>query len=111
MPKEKFVKLCLLATDSVDLQLRSFVFAELMKRDLTPLLPMLKSLLHDQNSGRRAVAAIILPHALEASELPDALAKLARDHAAVVRMTAEAVAKARCQGGYYARFRELADRK
>lgn len=111
MPKAKFVKLCLLATDSVDLQLRSFVFAELMKRDLTPLLPMLKSLLHDQNSGRRAVAAIILPHALEASELPEALAKLAKDHAAVVKMTAEAVAKARCQGGYYARFRELADRK
>ncbi len=111
MSKEKFVKLCLLATDSVDLQLRSFVFGELMKRDLTPLLPMLKSLLHDQNSGRRAVAAIILPHALEASELPEALAKLAKDHAAVVKMTAEAVAKARCQGGYYARFRELADRK
>ena len=111
MPKEKFVKLCLLATDSVNLQLRSFVFAELMKRDLTPLLPMLQSLLHDQNSGRRAVAAIILPHALEASELPDALAKLAKDHAAVVRMTAEAVAKTRCQGGNYARFRELADRK
>ena len=111
MPKAKFVKLCLLATDSVDLQLRSFVFGELMKRDLTPLIPMLWKLLTDKNSGRRAIAAVILPHALEASELPESLAELARDHAAVVRMTAEAVAKARCQGGYYARFRELADRK
>ena len=111
MIKEKFTKLCLLAADSVDLQLRSFAFAELMKRDLSPLLPMLKSLLYDQNSGRRAVAAILLPHALDPMELPEALAELARDPAAVVRMTAEAVAKARCHGGHYTRFRELTDRK
>ena len=111
MLKEKFVKLCLLAADSVDLQLRSFVFAELMKRDVSPLLPVLKSLLHDQNSGRRAVAAILLPHALDPMELPEALAKLAKDPSAVVRMTAEAVAKARCSEGNYARFRSLTDRK
>ena len=111
MDREKFVKLCLLASDSVDLRLRSFAFGELMKRDVSCLLPLLHQLLRDQDSGRRAVAALLLPHTLSPVELPEALAELAKDPDAVVRMSAEAVAKARCDAGNYARFRELTDKK
>ena len=111
MEREKFVKLCLLASDSVDLRLRSFAFGELMKRDISCLLPLLPQLINDPDSGRRAVAALLLPHTLSPVELPEALAKLAKDPDAVVRMSAEAVAKARCDAGNYARFRELTDRK
>ena len=111
MDREKFVKLCLLASDSVDLRLRSFAFGELMKRDVSCLLPLLYQLLKDQDSGRRAVAALLLPHTLSPVELPEALAELAKDPDAVVRMSAEAVAKARCDAGNYARFRELTGKK
>ena len=107
MPGEKFVKLCLLAADSVNLQLRTFAFGELMKRDLTPLLPMLKSLINDPDAGRRATAALLLPYVFSPTELPEALAQLARDRAAIVRMSAEAAAKKHCSAGNYARFREI----
>ena len=107
MAKEKFVKLCLLAVDSVDLQLRTFAFGELMKRDLTPLLPLLKPLLNDPDAGRRATAALLLPLVFSPTELPEALAQLSRDPAAIVRMTTEAVAKKHCSAGNYERFREL----
>ena len=104
---EKFVKLCLLASDSVDLQLRSFTFGELMRRDLTPLLPLLKSLLEDRDAGRRAVAVLMLPYAIPADKLPEALAEVSKDESAIVRMTADNVAKARCSAENYAIFQTL----
>lgn len=111
MPANRFIKLCLLASDSVDIRLRSFSFGELMKRDVSVLMPLLDQLLKDPDSGRRAVAALLLPHLLSPVELPEALSILARDPDAVVRMSAEAVAKARCEGGNYAAFRRLTDQK
>ena len=104
---EKFTKLCLLASDSVDLQLRSFTFGELMRRDLSPLLPLLKQLLADKDAGRRAVAILIIPFAIPANQLPDALAELNKDTSAIVRMTVDTVAKSRCSAENYARFQEL----
>ena len=78
-----------------------------MKRDLTPLLPMLKSLINDPDAGRRATAALLLPYVFSPTELPEALAQLARDRAAIVRMSAEAAAKKHCSAVNYARFREI----
>ena len=104
---EKFVKLCLLASDSVDLQLRSFVFGELMHRDLSPLLPLLKQLLADDDAGRRAVAVLILPFGIPAGKLPEALAEMNKDKSAVVRMTVEIVARNRCSADGYTRFKSL----
>ena len=108
---EKFVKLCLLASDSVDLQLRSFAFAELTRRDLTPLLPLLRQLLNDNDAGRRAVAALMLPYAIPADKLSEALAELSKDESAIVKMTADNVAKTRCSAEDYAKFQTLLKRK
>ncbi len=104
---EKFVKLCLLASDSVDLQLRSFTFGELMRRDLSPLLPLLKTLLADDDAGRRAAATLILPFAIPANQLPDALAEMYKDESAIVRMTVKNVAQNRCSAENHARFQQL----
>ena len=106
-----FVKLCLLATDSVDLQLRSFVFSELMRRDLSPLLPLLKQLIADEDAGRRAAAVLILPFAIPANQLPDALAEMYKDDSAIVKMTVDTVAKSRCSAGNHARFLQLIQKK
>lgn len=108
---EKFVKLCLLASDSVDLQLRSFAFAELTRRDLTPLLPLLRQLLNDNDAGRRATAALMLPYAIPAEKLSEALAELSKDESAIVKMTADNVAKTRCSAEDYAKFQTLLKRK
>ncbi len=111
MPKEQFLKLSLLATDSVDLQLRTFAFSELMRQDCSVLLPVLQDLLLDPDAGRRAVAAVIMVFAVPPEELPEYLAKLANDSAAIVRMTAETVAKTRCSEQNYARFRKLVNKE
>lgn len=108
---EKFVKLCLLASDSVDLQLRSFAFSELMRRDLSPLLPLLKQLIDDEDAGRRAAAVLILPFAIPANQLPDALAEMYKDDSAIVKMTTETVAKSRCSAENHDRFQKLIKKK
>lgn len=111
MSNDRFVKLCLLATDSVDIQLRSFAFGELLKRDVSVLQVLFKDLYSDHDSGRRAIAVLLLPGAVPPGELPEYLAHLARDRAAIVRMTAETIAKMRCSAEAYARFKALLDRK
>lgn len=104
---EKFVKLCLLASDSVDLQLRSYTFGELMRRDLSPLQPLLKQLLADKDAGRRAIAVLLLPFAIPANQLPEALAEVNKDPSVIVRMTVEIVARNRCSAENHARFQQL----
>lgn len=108
---EKFIKLCLLASDSVDLQLRSFAVAELMRRDLTPLLPLLEQLIYDEDAGRRAIAVLLLPFAIPADKLPEALAEVARDESAIVRMSVENVAKVRCSAANYAKIKDILKQK
>ena len=108
---EKFTKLCLLASDSVDLQLRSFAFGELMRRDLSPLLPLLKQLLADKDAGRRSVAVLMIPFAIPVNQLPEALAEVNKDTSAIVRMTVDNVAKSRCSAENYARFQKLSKNK
>ena len=108
---EKFVKLCLLASDSVDLQLRSFAFSELMRHDLSPLLPLLKQLVADDDAGRRAAAVLIIPFAIPANQLPDALAEMYKDDSAIVKMTVDAVAKRRCSVENHLRFQHLIRKK
>ena len=111
MPNDRFVKLCLLATDSVDIQLRSFAFGELLKRDVSVLQVLFKDLYNDHDSGRRAIAVLLLPGAVPPGELPEYLAHLARDRAAIVRMTAETIAKMRCSAEAYSRFKALLNRE
>lgn len=111
IPPPQFAQLCLLASASVDIQLRSYSLEELAGSNANYFHSRLQELLTAKDAAVRAAAITLLPKIADRKELYKILAGFTDDPDDIVTLTIDAMVRKYCDEKDQQRFRRLTGRK
>ena len=103
--------MCLLASASVDIQLRSYSLEELAGSNANYFHSRLQELLTAKDAAVRAAAITLLPKIADRKELYKILAGFTDDPDDIVTLTIDAMVRKYCDEKDQQRFRRLTGRK